>query len=466
MKRNTMIALGAVAAMAAVAAAGFGMYRVGMQRGMTMGAPTAAAAAAAAPTDYSNDIAAGEAATRRHMQQGLKAGQVDPANGATIAYYHDPMVPGKRFDAPAKSPFMDMMLVPVYGGGQAQDNGTVTISPRVQQNLGVRTAAVAEGEVGTSVATVGQVAWNERDQSVVSARADGYVEKVFVRAALDRVRAGQPMAEIYVPAWVAAQEEFLALRRMQGRDMAVLVDGARARMRQAGMTEAQIAPVEASGSLQPRVAVVAPQAGVVTELMLREGMTVSAGMPLARIAGLSSVWVEAEVPETQAALVQPGARVVGSTAALPGERFNGVVKTLLPQVDATTRTLRARVELANPKGRLTPGLFVHLDIAPQARRKVLRIPSQAVIATGERFIVMLAEADGAFRPAEIEPGVEAGGYTEVRRGLRAGQQVVESGQFLIDSESSLRAAVDRFASEDARKPQALEPGETAAGARP
>jgi hypothetical protein len=151
-----------------------------------------AAAASGSPgaEDPTSSIAAGEAATRRHIKEGIKAGDVDPATGKPVLYYHDPMVPGKRFDAPAKSPFMDMMLVPVYGGAGGDDQGTVTVSPRIQQNLGVRTAEVVEGTLQPMVSAVGSIAWNERDQSVVQARATGYIEKLHVRATLDRVRAG------------------------------------------------------------------------------------------------------------------------------------------------------------------------------------------------------------------------------------------------------------------------------------
>src|SRR5882672_6055014 len=198
---------------------------------------------------------------------------MDPANGRKILYYHDPMVPGNKFDKPAKSPFMDMMLVPVYADGDS-DQGKVTVSPRIQQNLGVRTAVVTEGKLMPQVATVGSIAFNERDQASVQARATGYVERLHVRATLDRVGKGQPLVDLYVPDWVAAQEEFLSLKRMEGTDVADLVNGARQRMRQAGMSEDQIRLVERTGKTQARTTIVAPIGGVVVELSAREGMTV------------------------------------------------------------------------------------------------------------------------------------------------------------------------------------------------
>jgi Cu(I)/Ag(I) efflux system membrane fusion protein len=219
--------------------------------------------------------------------------------GRRILYYHDPMMPAYKFDAPAKSPFMDMMLVPVYDGG-AGDEGKVTVSPRIQQNLGLRTAEVTEGRLSSQVSAVGSIAFNERDQVIVQARATAYVEHLYVRASLDPVRQGQALADLYVPDWIAAQEEFLALRGMQGANLASLVDAARQRMRQVGMSDTQIRLVESTGKPQARITLTAPIGGVVTELLAREGMTVMAGSTLVRINGLGTVWANAEVPESQA----------------------------------------------------------------------------------------------------------------------------------------------------------------------
>src|SRR5690606_11176610 len=205
-------------------------------------------------------------ATRRHMEAGLKAGDVDPLTGRTILHYQDPMMPGKKFAVPGKSPYMDMLLVPVYrdGGAVGEADPGVVISARLQQNLGLRTAEVVEGTIAPRVSAVGAIAWNERDQVRVHARALGYVEKLHVRAALDRVTAGQPLLELHVPDWVAVQEEFLALRRMAGAGIDELLDAARARMGQAGMSAEQIRRVESTGQLQTRLTIPAPISGVVT----------------------------------------------------------------------------------------------------------------------------------------------------------------------------------------------------------
>ncbi|MGE0100375.1 MAG: efflux RND transporter periplasmic adaptor subunit [Hydrogenophaga sp.] len=451
-KKNTLFALAAVAALVAV---GGGAWWMGMQQGMgnTM-PPSQPALATTASATATNDpslwtIPQGEEATRRHIRESLKAGDLDPATGRRILNYHDPMVPGKNFDAPAKSPFMDMMLVPRYAGSDAADASSVTVSPRIQQNLGLRTAPVVEGSLVSAVTAVGNVAWNERERVELSSRAMGFVEKLHVKAALDRVAAGAPLAELYVPDWVAAQEEYLALARLTGDGTDSLQDAARQRMRQAGMTPAHIQRVVASGAVHPRFTLTAPIAGIVSELMVREGATVMPGMTLMRLQGTRTVWAEGAVPESQAALLQPGARVRTTSPGAPGQTFEGRVQALLPEVDAVTRTIRARVELANPQGRLVPGMLVSMRLdRPQAATTLL-VPSDAVIHTGRRSVVMVAEDGGRFRPVEVTAGLEVGGQTEINAGLQMGQRVVLSGQFLIDSEASLRGLEARLNQEPA-----------------
>ena len=403
MKRIVIVAF----LVAAVGAAGYGLYWFGMNRGMEMaGAPPAPA-------------------------------------GKKVLYWHDPMVPGQRFDKPGKSPFMDMPLVPVYedGGGAS---GGVSVDPRMQQSLGVRTAEVTRSAVTPVVEAVGTVGYNERDVAVVQARSNGFVEKLFVRAPLEPVRKGQPLAELYVPDWVAAQEEYLSARRLAGTRMEGLIDGARQRMRLAGMSEAQIREIETTGKVQARVIAHAPIDGVVAELGAREGMTVMSGAPLFRINGLRTVWVNAEVRESEAAQVKVGSAVEARASALPGKVFRGKVSAILPEVNPATRTLKARVELANPEGELKPGMFASVNFTPAARQEVLVVPSEAVIQTGSRSVVVVARPDGRFASVEVQTGAEANGNTEIRKGLAAGDKVVVSGQFLIDSEASLRAGEARM----------------------
>ncbi|MDZ4280788.1 MAG: efflux RND transporter periplasmic adaptor subunit [Hydrogenophaga sp.] len=452
---NKKTAFFALAAVAALVAVGGGAWWLGMQQGMghTTSAPQAVAVQPASADPSLWTIPQGEEATRRHIRESLKAGDVDPVTGRRILNYHDPMVPGKNFEAPAKSPFMDMMLVPRYAGSDAADASSVTVSPRIQQNLGLRTAPVVEGSLVSEVTAVGNVAWDERERVELSSRAMGFVEKLHVKAALDRVAAGAALAELYVPDWVAAQEEYLALARLTGDGTDSLKDAARQRMRQAGMTPAHIQRVVTSGQVQARFTLTAPIAGIVSELMVREGATVMPGMTLMRLQGTRTVWAEGAVPESQAALLQPGARVRTTSPGAPGQTFEGQVQALLPEVDEVTRTIRARVELSNPQGRLVPGMLVSMRLDRPRTAATLLVPSDAVIHTGRRSVVMVAEEGGRFRPVEVTAGLEVGGQTEISAGLQMGQRVVLSGQFLIDSEASLRGLEARLNQEPVPKAQ-------------
>jgi Cu(I)/Ag(I) efflux system membrane fusion protein len=422
--RNLILAL---IVTSAVGAGGYGAYRLGLNRGMQM---------TGSPPD--------RAVTTPVAVAARKAGDVDPTNGKKVLYWHDPMVPGQKFDKPGKSPFMDMQLVPVYADG-GTDEGAVAISSRVQQNLGVRTAEVKQGELSSTVEAVGSVAYNERDVAVVQARSNGFLERLYVRAPLDPVRKGQPLAELYVPDWVAAQEEYLSAKRI-GVQTGVkgLAEAAAQRMRLAGMSEEQIRAIEAGGKAQPRFIITAPIGGVIGELTAREGMTVMAGAPLFRINGLSTVWVNAEVPEVAAAQVRRGNSVEARTPAVSGTVFKGKVSAILPEVNPATRTIKARIEVANPNGQLVPGMFATVNFAPAARKDMLLVPSEAVIQTGKRSVVVVAQGEGKFASVDVEVGLDSNGQTEIRKGLQAGQRIVVSGQFLVDSEANLKASTTRM----------------------
>lgn len=408
--------------------------------------------------------AAGGYGAYRLGQHSVQPGTVAaPQPGRKIIYWQDPMAPGKRFDKPGKSPYMDMDLVPVYADEQL-DGANVKVSPGVQQNLGIRYAQVRQGSLGITLRLVGNIAFDERERVVVQARGNGFVERLYARAPLDPVRKGQALLELYVPEWVAAQEDYLAIRRMGAAQAAGLLDAALQRMRLAGMTDEQIRQVAARGQVQRRVTVTAPDSGVISELAAREGMTVTAGAPLMTISGLRSVWINAEVPESAAAQVRPGTAVQASTPAYPGEAFRGKVEALLPQVSPSTRTLTARIEVANPGGKLSPGMFANIDVQPAGRRQGLLVPAEAVIQTGTRSVVIVAEPDGRFRPVDVSIGAESNGDTEVLAGLSAGQRVVASGQFLIDSEASLRGALSRLETAPTGGTAAKAPGATGAPA--
>ena len=381
--------------------------------------------------------------TRSHPAPPEAAPGTQAQPGRKVLYWYDPMYPQQKFDKPGKSPFMDMQLVPKYAD-EGGDEGTVSISPRVVQNLGVRTAEARPGSLAPKLTAVGSIEYNERAVVVVQPRANGFVEKLHVRAPLDPVREGQPLVEVLFPEWAAAQEEYLLLRRLASPEAEALRSAARQRLVLLGMSEEQIGAVEREGRAQPRVTLRAPVSGVIAELGAREGMTVMAGATLFRIAGLGSVWLVAEVPEAQAALLVPGAQAEARVPAYPGDVFAGRVSAILPELNPATRTVRARVELANPAGKLKPGMYATLTVAERGREALL-VPSEAVIRTGERAVVIVAEGEGKFRAVAVEVGMESGGDAEIRKGLKAGDKVVVSGQFLIDSEASLRSTLQRLA---------------------
>lgn len=350
-----------------------------------------------------------------------------------VLYWYDPMVPAQHFSKPGRSPFMDMQLQPKYAGDAVAGQGGLRIDPARTQNLGVRLVTVQRGTLPGGMTAAASIEFNERDVAVVQARAAGFVQRVYSRAPGDLVRAGAPLADLLIPEWTGAQGEFLALRRTG--DPALIAAG-RHRLELLGMPPSLIAAVERSGTVRNVATVTTPTGGVIKTLSVRNGMTVSAGQTLAEVNGLSRVWLNAAAPEAQADQVRVGETVQAQLASYPGQVFTGRVSAILPQTDAQTRTLTVRVELPNPGGRLRPGMFATVRFGG-AQTPALLVPSEAVIRTGRRTLVMLAGGGGRFMPAEVQVGREAGDRTEVLAGLSLGETVVASGQFLLDSEASL-----------------------------
>ena len=374
-----------------------------------------------------------------------------PAASATapkerkILYWYDPMVPASHFDKPGPSPFMDMELVPKYADEEGSAGG-LAIDPRVVQNLGVRTAPVETGSLVRRIDTVGYVRPDEHRIEVVQPRAAGWVEKLHVRAVNDPVRRGQLLLELYAPDILAAQEEYLLAAKAAQRDPAdrALEQAAQRRLALLGLSEEQIRALAASGKASRRVAVYATSDGIVSELGVREGMAVTPGTPMFSLLDLSSVWVTAEIPEAQAGWVAPGAAVEIAVPALPGHVLKGRVEYIYPQLDGTTRTLQVRVRLPNPGLKLKPGMYARVAIRGAAAQQAVLVPSEAVIGTGTRSVAIVAEGGGRYAAVEIKTGDEADGRTEILEGLAPGQTVVVSGQFLIDSEASLRGTLQRL----------------------
>lgn len=383
-----------------------------------------------------------------------------PSAEKRVLYWYDPMTPEQRFAKPGKSPTMDMQLVPKYADRADAGAGVVRIDPRQVQNLGVRTARAERGALTSTVSVTGTVAFDERTVSVVQARVAGIVERLAVRAPLTQVKQGQLLLSLLAPDWTAAQQEYLSLRRSPTQGLDELLGAARQRLILLGMSEAQVRDIERSGLAQMHIAVTAPRAGVVGELAVREGASVMPGTPLLRINGLDTVWVNAAIPEAQAGRVTKASSVEATVPAFPGEQFVGNIEALLPDIDAATRTQTARVVLHNPDHRLAPGMFVQVQIAGsnQAAEAVL-VPTDAVIATGARTIVIVNDGDGRFRAQEVRVGSEAGDKTQILDGLVDGDAVVLSGQFLIDSEASLSGTLARLERSNEEAPDNKKPAQ-------
>lgn len=346
-----------------------------------------------------------------------------PATQGTILYWYDPMIPAEHHDGPGLSS-MGMTLVPKYAD-QTAAAGTpgVSIDAQGMQRLGARIVTVERGTLAQDTTATGTIGFDERNVAVVQARSGAFVQRVYPRAPGDVIPAGAPLADVLIPEWAGARAEYDAVRR---NGDAALARAARQRMALLGMNGA------AGGYLTIR----APIGGVVKTLGVRQGMTLASGQTLAEINGIGTVWLNIALPEVAAGRITVGQTVVATLAAYPGETFTGRVSAILPQSEAASRTLTVRVVLPNPGGRLHPGMVAAASLTG-SERPALLVPSEAVIRTGRRTLVMLAQNGGRYRPAEVQVGAEAGGRTEIIAGLSEGERIVASGQFLIDSEASL-----------------------------
>ena len=360
-------------------------------------------------------------------------------------YWYDPMVPDQHFDKPGKSPFMDMQLVPKYADETV--GGGVRISSDMQQNVGIRTAVVATGTLASATRVPGTVTWDLREEVVVSARVEGIVTRVDVKAPFEPVRRGQTLATLLAPEWSSALAEAQALGDARSAAARELRGAAQQRLRVLGVS---------GRSGHGGVALTAPGDGLVSEVLVREGQTVMPGTPLFRINGTATLWLEAAIPQAGVAGIRPGTPVEATINALPGQTFKGEVERLLPVVDAVSRTQRARIVLRNPDGVLAPGMFADVALQADAGAPVPLIPNEALIATGDDSRVIVQTAQGEFRPVRVRTGRSGGGRTEILAGLDGGERVVVSGQFLIDSEASLSGALTRMGEAPA-PPQATMP---------
>ena len=350
-----------------------------------------------------------------------------------VLYWYDPMVPDQHFDKPGKSPFMDMELVPKYAEANAKVSG-IRIDTGLQQNLALRRVRVERKILEQPLDVAGTLRFNERNVAIVQARSVGFVERAYAHAPGDVIEAHTPLADVLMPEWAGAQAEFLAVRSSGEAD---LVASTRQRLRWMGMTPDFIAAVERSGQVRSVVTIASPIAGVIRSLSVREGMALETGSTLAEINGIDPVWLEASVPEVEAARVRVGQTLSAQLPAFSGENFSGHISAIIPNTESDSRTLTVRAEFDNAAGRLRPGMVAQVRIETGDSAPRLWIPVEAVIRTGKRALVILEEDSGSFAAVEVELGTEIQTGVEVRRGLEEGQTIVASGQFLLESEASL-----------------------------
>jgi Cu(I)/Ag(I) efflux system membrane fusion protein/cobalt-zinc-cadmium efflux system membrane fusion protein len=360
-------------------------------------------------------------------------------------------------DEPGKSP-MGMDLIPVYED-EAGDPppGWVQIDPRFAQNIGVQTEAVSRADIPFTIRTVGTITYNDRQVSWINTKYEGWIEKVYVNYVGEAVEVGQKLFEIYSPELVTTQKEYLraldyadTLAGSRYPEIAArarsLVDSARQRLEYWDVAADQVAELERTREPRRTLAVVSGVSGVVIEKMDKalEGMFVTVGMDLYKIANLSTVWAEVEVFESQAPWLKVGQVARVESPYEPGRTYTGRVRYIYPFLSDETRTLRASIELPNPDLQLRADMYANVTLDVPSARQVLVVPSEAVIRSGTRDVIVVALGEGRFQVREVELGVSGDGVLAVTRGLSEGERVVVSAQFLIDSESNLREAIRKI----------------------
>lgn len=389
--------------------------------------------------------AAGGFFAARHLD-GLRPPAGEVAIGDDVReplYWVAPMDPAYRSDQPGKSP-MGMDLVPVYAdqaGAGAAPHTALRIDPRVINNIGVQIAAVARGTLSRPVKTVGYVVPDAERVAHVHVRARGWIERLVADTEGARVRRGDLLFEIYSPALVSAEHEYL---QALGIGQPGLVEAGAERLRALGMLPAQVEALRKSREVRHRFGVHASQDGFVMDLNVREGMFVEPGTTIMALADLTTVWVEVDLFEQQIGWVRCGQSARMRLAFAPTREWRGTVDYVYPTIRPESRTARVRLVFENDDLALKPAMYADVEIDVEPRADVLSVPDAAVIRSGPTARVILAEAGGRFRPAEVETGLESAGRVEIVRGLAAGERVVVSGQFLIDSEASLDASLLRM----------------------
>jgi len=369
------------------------------------------------------------------------------------------MTPGYRSDKPGKSPFMDMDLVPVYENDDGvEGSSTIRISQEKQQAIGVRVGKAEMRDLTKTIRTVGRVTFDETLQAQVHAKFEGYVERLDVDYTGKAVRRGQPLLSIYSPELLATQEEYLiavrARRQLQkstnpevARGGVDLYESARQRLLLWDISPREIAELERTGKPRKALTLYSPVDGVVLSKSAVQGGRVMPADTLFEIAGIRRVWVLADVYESEMPFVALGQTARMSLSYLPGRTWTGKVSFIAPVLDEKTRTVKVRVQFENADGSLKPEMYADV-VLERPLGRVVTVPDGAVLSTGTRSLVFVAKGDGRFEPRAVVPGARVDGVSEIREGIRAGEEVVTQANFLIDSESRLKAALTGMAAPD------------------
>ena len=386
-----------------------------------------------------------------------RAGSAVGSGERDILFYRNPMDPTLTSPVPAKDE-MGMDYVAVYADevDQAVDAAAIVeISPAVVQNMNVQTVMIERRDLSQEIRTVGYLEYDQERMVTVTTKYSGWVEKVYVNYLGEPVKKGEPLFEIYSPELVQTVQELLSAieyaRKFDsssteaGRRAAALVGAARERLRHWDVSSDQIEDLERTGEVFRTLQVVAPSSGLVMKRMAGlEGMKVQPGMEVYHIADMRSLWLSAELFEHQIAQIDIGSSAEVELTYFPGEVFRGTVRFIEPEFSEATRTLQMKIEVPNPDGRLRAGMFGTVRFHPTAARDALVVPTQAVLRTGQRNVVIVDLGGGSFTPREVETGHESGGWVEVLHGLDEHDRIVTSSQFLIDSESNLQEAVRKM----------------------
>jgi Cu(I)/Ag(I) efflux system membrane fusion protein len=369
-------------------------------------------------------------------------GQTATNENKKALFWIDPMNPMIRYKEPGVSS-MGMKLVPVYSDGDQNPNGQVTvkIAPEIVDNLGVRTQPVVKGMLARKIETVGYVIANENLISHVHSYVDGWVRNLVVKTTSASVEKGQLLLQLYSRTLVSAEEEYLLA--LQSKDQS-LIEASQQKLIALGMADLQIQQLKKAHKASQLVDIYSPQKGIISTLGVREGMQVTPEMEMMSIIDLSTIWIMVEVFEQQSSWVKVGQSVDAKFSAFPGKSWKGKIEFVYPELDATTRTVKVRLLFDNPDNLLKPNMYALITLSVAPLESVLSIPKEALIQTGDGDRVIISLGKGKFQVQPVKTGIESGSRIQILSGLKEGELVVSSGQFLIDSEASLKASLERL----------------------